>query len=548
MPDYALKKFLIVEDFQSFRGIMKEMLRGMGAEHIDEATSSREAVSLCEEQQYDVVLADYDLGPGMNGQQLLEFLRYHGLFKRTSIFVMSSAEMNKEQVLTALESEPDAYLAKPFTQGLFTKRLNGICKRHEAMFDIFAAIDREDLEGAISLCEKQIMFDSHYAHFCKRIQADLFYRLKQFDMAEKIYQSVNKERQFDWALLGLGKVQYALASYEQAMVHLQRLLKEFPLNLEGYDEMAKTHMALDESVDAQKVLSRALKISSVSAPRQRFMGEVCWYNEDYEPAIKAFRKAIRLAKHSIHQSPDNGLDLARCLIDFAGENNIEKAAELSKEAFSVLAEVVRDYKTAPVELQGKLVESRGFKVIEKIEDASNSLSEAQRLLKKVGDNVAPEIQLEVAKTFIANDKEDEANEILSELVAKHGNNTALLKKIDKISDEPYSNEGKEKVNDMNKRGAQFYKQKNYLAAINEFSRAETLFPKHVGLKLNLVQALIAELERKGTNEEFEQRCVEGLEQMSHLKPDHKHFERYNSLKNKYTAKLWKANESQAVNQ
>jgi CheY-like chemotaxis protein len=538
MPDYALKKFLIVEDFQSFRGIMKEMLRDMGAVHIDEATNSSEAIHYCEEQTYDVILADFDLGKGMNGQQLLETLRQRALFKRTSLYVMSSAEMSKEQVLMALESEPDAYLAKPFTPSLFKKRLRNISVRHEAMFDIFSAIDREDYEGAISLCEKQILFGSHYAHHCKKIQGELFFKLKQYDDAKRIYQHINADRQFDWALLGLGKVNLAVEAYDEALKNLTTLTSAFPLSLQGYDTMAQTYMAMDNSELAQEVLDRALNISSVSAPRQRFMGEVCWYNRDYERAVKAFKKSVRLARHSIYERPENELDLARCMVDFASQSPIKKAEDLNKEVFALLTDVVRKYKTDPVKLQSKLIESRGFCVLKEIEAAEKSLAEAKVLIKAAGENVAPDIQLEMAKTYIDNQCIKEAQVVLTDVAKKYSSNKELVRKVDRLSSEPVSDAGKQKVNDMNRRGAQFYKQKNYLAAINEFSRAEKMFPNHIGLKLNIFQAMVGELENKGENAAYQLRCEQYLKELDGMDNQHRHFERFNSLVRKYAMKPW----------
>ena len=71
---------------------------------------------MCSYKSYDIVLCDYNLGAGQDGQQLLEELRYRHKLKNTSLFVMITAESSRDMVLGALEYLPDDYLTKPITQ------------------------------------------------------------------------------------------------------------------------------------------------------------------------------------------------------------------------------------------------------------------------------------------------------------------------------------------------------------------------------------------------------------------------------------------------
>jgi len=75
--DYSKLRVLVVDDFNSFRMTLGKMLSELGFRHIDGAADGVEAFKYCQKHQYDLVLCDYNLGPGKNGQQLLEELRQH---------------------------------------------------------------------------------------------------------------------------------------------------------------------------------------------------------------------------------------------------------------------------------------------------------------------------------------------------------------------------------------------------------------------------------------------------------------------------------------
>ena len=74
MISYNQKRFLIVDDFSDFRSSVKSMLGQMAAKHIDIAANGEEAIAQCRNCKYDIILHDYNLGEGKNGQQVLEEL------------------------------------------------------------------------------------------------------------------------------------------------------------------------------------------------------------------------------------------------------------------------------------------------------------------------------------------------------------------------------------------------------------------------------------------------------------------------------------------
>ena len=72
---YRRVRLLIVEDSAEARGMLRGFMRDSGVEKIDLASSGQEAIEAMKSHRYDVVLCDYNLGKGKDGQQVLEEAR-----------------------------------------------------------------------------------------------------------------------------------------------------------------------------------------------------------------------------------------------------------------------------------------------------------------------------------------------------------------------------------------------------------------------------------------------------------------------------------------
>lgn len=149
---YANKRCLVIDDFPEIRGSLTRMLRSFGAHTVDTAANGEEAIRACGVKHYDIVLCDYNLGAGKDGQQILEEVRYLRVLLMTSLFVMITGESSREMVLGALECQPDDYITKPYTQQSLKLRLNKAIIRHEALLPIKKYISEGDYKAALDAC------------------------------------------------------------------------------------------------------------------------------------------------------------------------------------------------------------------------------------------------------------------------------------------------------------------------------------------------------------------------------------------------------------
>ena len=156
LEEFSKKRFLIVDELDSFRFSTKKTLKSLGLKLVDTAASAQTVLNGFQNVNYDVVLCNYELGKGKNGQELLEELRYRKLLKFTGLFFIISAEVEKGKVMGTIENEPDGYLVKPIPPQELESRLSKALEMKNAMRAIDNAIDEGDFSSAIDFCDRKI--------------------------------------------------------------------------------------------------------------------------------------------------------------------------------------------------------------------------------------------------------------------------------------------------------------------------------------------------------------------------------------------------------
>ena len=193
MQDYSNKRFLVVDDFSDFRTSMKSMLRDIGAKDVDTADRGEDALALCRHKRYDIILHDYNLGAGKNGQQVLEELLIGKLISHQCIFIMVTAESSQAMVLSALEHEPDAYLTKPFNRASLIQRLDKLVERKDALKPILQALDKSDSAAVLAASVTLSQQDKRYAPLCQRYRAGALRELGRQDELEALPRAMHAQ-------------------------------------------------------------------------------------------------------------------------------------------------------------------------------------------------------------------------------------------------------------------------------------------------------------------------------------------------------------------
>ncbi|MCP5163292.1 MAG: tetratricopeptide repeat protein [Hahellaceae bacterium] len=528
---YTKKRFLIVDELDSFRFSTKQGLMAMGIKLIDAVASAREALSAFQNLDYDVILCNYDLGKGRNGQELLEELRVRGQLKYTSLFFIISAEVAKDKVFGTIENEPDGYLVKPIPPAELGKRLAKSLEQKEALHSIDVAIDAGDLDTAIALCEARVAQKARYLLRVQKTLAWLYEKHGQPEAAAAIYKEIMLGYNYDWARFELARLTHARGDLDEAKILLEPLLVVESHHFQAYDLMARIHDMEGDTAKALQVLETAVSLSPNSVKRQKSLAEVASKLSENGRALEAFRKMIKLGEQSVHDQPDNYLGYARFLAGLSFDDLSAEGKQFAREAIGVLDKAHRKYgDDNNVEAKSKVLEARVYIGQHNEEAANRALASAIRHCDE--GHVAEQTTLFVAENLYAMNKGDDADRLLTQMADLSGNDDdASEQAITSMLSAKAQQERKEAAL-LNRQGITLYGKGELNAAIELFEKALELTPRHISLNLNLAQVLIKRLQKQGKTAYDIKNCESCLQRARHIRAHHKEQRRYQYLQDR----------------
>jgi two-component system chemotaxis response regulator CheY len=125
-------KVLVVDDFPTMRRIVKNLLKQLGFENIDEAEDGVQALSKLKGGNYGLVVSDWNM-PNMEGIDLLRNVRKEAAPLKDVPFLMVTAEAEKEKVIEAIKAGVDNYVVKPFTADILKEKLEKIADKKPSL-------------------------------------------------------------------------------------------------------------------------------------------------------------------------------------------------------------------------------------------------------------------------------------------------------------------------------------------------------------------------------------------------------------------------------
>ena len=527
------KNILIIDGVRQSREILKQFAQSINALRIDTSQHAPDIINKCENVDYDVILLGYDLGEDRkNGQQILEELRVKNVISRHCVVIMITAEISQAMVLAALEHKPDDYLTKPYTLGTISSRLEKCLIKKQAMAPVYVAMDEYDYAKVITLCNKMVRKNSLYKHECLGIISRQYYELKQYDLAKKIYLAYESEENCQWAIIGLSKIAIINKDYELAKSYLLTVIDDYPHYLSSYDWLANTHELLNEPIEVEITLEKAIHVSPRSVMRLKRYADQCLANKNYENATTAYSNTHDLAYHSIHRKPENTINFAEALLEYADQLSVFQIKQLNIKAFSALKKMTHDFKLPELKVLSLLISSRLHHKVKDFTLASTSLSEAERLLSKVNTEYSPKGSLSIAKSLISMDKNDLANKLITTLAQSHPDDSELMSDISKIINQPISDQNKIDAQIALETGTNLYRAGEYSLAIDKLNNASLLFPNHIGIKLNLFQAILVSRETGVERDQDIEQLGILTKEFSKLSENTESYNRYQKLKNR----------------
>jgi two-component system, chemotaxis family, chemotaxis protein CheY len=115
---------LVVDDFSTMIRIIRNLLRQIGFQHIDDASNGQSALARLQEKKYGLIISDWNMDP-VTGFELLQRVRSDPKLSTTP-FIMVTAESKTENVIAAKRAGVNNYIVKPFNAQTLKSKIDAV--------------------------------------------------------------------------------------------------------------------------------------------------------------------------------------------------------------------------------------------------------------------------------------------------------------------------------------------------------------------------------------------------------------------------------------
>ena len=115
---------LVVDDYNTMVRIIRNLLRQIGFEDVDEANDGASALAKLRARRYGLVISDWNMEP-MSGYELLQEVRADPELAALP-FIMVTAESKTENVIAAKKAGVSNYIVKPFNAQTLRNKIEAI--------------------------------------------------------------------------------------------------------------------------------------------------------------------------------------------------------------------------------------------------------------------------------------------------------------------------------------------------------------------------------------------------------------------------------------
>ena len=115
---------LVVDDYNTMVRIIRNLLRQLGFENVDDASDGASALAKMRARKYGLVISDWNMEP-MTGYELLKEVRADPGLSKTP-FIMVTAESKTENVIAAKKAGVNNYIVKPFNAQTLQSKIEAV--------------------------------------------------------------------------------------------------------------------------------------------------------------------------------------------------------------------------------------------------------------------------------------------------------------------------------------------------------------------------------------------------------------------------------------
>ena len=498
-------RVLLVDRHSSARNTLRVILSTLNVTSVHNAVSSAEVLRHVKSTSFDIILADYSLDDGRDGQQLLEELRQQHLISLSTVYMLITAERAYRNVVSVI---------KPFTADQLQGRLAKALYKKRFFARVFDHLDNGAFVDALAACDALLGTEEMFLYDILRFKGEILNVLGRYDEAKAVYKRVLDNATIPWARMGLAISLRGLDELSEAELVGVGIVEDFPEFLSAYDFLASVREEMGKLAEAQEVLQKAAEISPNNSVRQRMVGDVAARNNDLDVAERAYTKVLERHRGSSLKVIDDYTNLTRVMLD---QGHVDGAKLVTQE-------LRRDWRgNKQGELAALIMDSLCANKEGEPAKAKQALEKALVLRETLqGDpsqkGFSQKISVDLAHACLASGDEATAQEILAKVAAENHEDRAMIAQIQGV----FSKTGNEQAGqsllakvgreivELNNRGVLAARTGNLEASVQMLIEAA----ERVGnlqFLVNASKAIFTLMDRNGWNPEMAQRGIRYLQ-------------------------------------
>lgn len=508
-------KVLIIDDHVLAKGYMKYSLEELGFSNITYVDKVQHAMTKIRHEQFDLIICSYNLQKDHDGYHLYDQLKHEGELDPSTAFIFISADTTSDLVHSIVELQPDDFLAKPFTVNELDKRLSKVLVRKRALKDVYRYMGRGQLTKALSEAELFLSNpkNSEFFPLALKTKGELLLACGHLEQAKEFYQAIINVQPFTWAQLGLVNANIHLNNDDEAEKLVLELAFKSDSQLAAYDLLSALQIKQKDFDAALECVVMATEISPRNIRRHKTALDLSRITHDYETQFDAAKKIVKFAKDSIHDKPENYLNVARAGIDFAMTADESETFKLLKQSNEYVKQFKAAFPKAELHDQIKVIDARLLYLQDEKENAKALLDQ---LAEENWETESMDALLDKAKAFHElglYDKSSNILDVIERRCKKDEQQGSLFLHYVKQEKQERSSI-KQTPRELNNSAVAYYKRGDLEDAFRVFRQAFTVMPRNVSIALNLLQSIVMnENSDKAdiTNQKLIDNCIRVIE-------------------------------------
>ncbi|HJV50554.1 MAG TPA: response regulator [Noviherbaspirillum sp.] len=535
MDDISALTVMFIEPSTNVRTSLHNIFTQCGITQIEHVMRASTAIGILQKRPYDIILCEFDLSEGQDGQQLLEDLRRHRILPLTTLFMMVTAERGQGKVISTVELAPTEYLLKPFTAQSLLERVGRALEKRAVFMPVYRAMEHGDLQEAVERCERGEARSRRYALDFQFMRAGLHLQAGQAAQAEALYAQLAQTRAAEWGRIGLAKAWCMQRRLDEAERLLTGLLIENGRLWEAYDCLARVHEAAGRLHEAKEVLSQAVALAPHTVRRLRKLGRLALELGDVDTALGAFQEVAGKIRHSRFRDPEDYVHLVQALL---GKGRVQEAAGVVHE----LGRSLSDFRKteACTALSSALVH-------EHKRETEQALERLQAALAAHEDNagLSNEVKMVLAQSCLNNGMEDSAAAVMLDVMGNAADDLALARAVATLERAGRQDLSQSLAQQARQQAAELaaacdgkIAQGDYQGALDLMTRAAQQMADNPDIALDAASAALACIDHAGWDDELGAQAHRHVENARRLAPAHP---RLAEVSERYRATLKKFN-------